>query len=113
MHRSAILLSVPNGGFYYLLAAGAKGDPELLETAAAYRTIGAKRTAEAFEKMLALFEGSRAPRDCDKRCEHFVSFPEEVRDALDREFWDAEKAEFEACLAGYIRANKTAFLHLK
>lgn len=102
---------IGNGGFQYLFEATYSDDPDFALVAAAYRTIGCDKAADAFSEALALFPDGRPPENLEQRQAIFSSVRQEVRERIDHEFWDSSK-DIEAKLAAYIRANRAIFQRL-
>src|SRR5262249_24060397 len=64
---------VGNGGFQYLFEADLPGDPELVHTRQAFKTIKAHKASEAFEKAMAVFPNSTPPKDVQSRLKIYQS----------------------------------------
>jgi hypothetical protein len=103
---------INNGGFQYLFEHRVKGDPDFALSARAFREIGCAEAAEAFERTLALFPGSRPPRDVDRRLRLYNSRIASRPTEMDRQFFRAE-ASITRSLANYIRTRYGAFRHLE
>src|SRR5690606_34954955 len=71
VHHSYGILG--NGGFQYLFEGDFTGDPELLLTRQAYKTIGATDASAAFEKAFAVFPNATPPDNIDRRLEMWRS----------------------------------------
>lgn len=103
---------IGNGGFNYLFEGEFKGDPYFELTAAAFERIGASKASRVFRDALTLFPNSRPPRDLSERLRIYRSGKGKNRADLDQSFWQAS-AEIDSCLAKFIRAHRTSFLHLQ
>jgi hypothetical protein len=103
---------IGNGGFRYLFEGDGnlKGDPYFAETAQSFKTIKAKKCAEAFDEALAKFPGSRPPTDIEERIVMYHSLGGAVCWPIDQKFFseDADKI-----LAKWIREHREEFNHLK
>jgi hypothetical protein len=92
---------VSNGGFdqYFFNSTGDLA----YEAIAGFKRIGAARTAQLLERVLASFPGGPPSRDRDARAEILDEIDEDKRDelfeVLDQEFYDLLEAEV------YVRAN--------
>jgi hypothetical protein len=95
---------VDNGGFRALFEGHLKGDPHFALTAAAFRTVGCKKAAEAVRKTLAMFPKSRPPADIDERLRHYLTRLKKWPADADAQFWDAGD-DLRRCLARYIRLH--------
>jgi hypothetical protein len=108
-HASGI---IDNGGFQYLFEGNFKGDPYFAKTAAAFKTIEAKKCAEAVNDALKLFPDSKPPTNVPQRLRAYQSVAASKRDAIDSTFF-SESREIRKHLAKYIRDNSEAFKYLK
>lgn len=101
---------IGNGGFAYLFEGWFNGDPGYVYAAAAFKTIGAMQSYEAFQRALRVF-GGRYPESSSEREAIFSRIPTEERRAIDIQFAnDAEHVT--AALASYIRERRSQFKHL-
>jgi len=101
---------IGNGGFDYLFEGEFKGDPGYIYTAAAFKTIGATESYAAFQRALKAFNGRR-PTDPNERSTGFDRLPEDERDGINQQFWDADNNK-RSCLAHYIRERRERFRQL-
>jgi hypothetical protein len=96
---------VGNGGFEYLFSSDLPGDPTYRLSVEAFRAIDCEVPAKALEAALATFPDGTPPADEAERAAVFSSQPEEKRDALARDFLEAER-QIERQLAAYIRKHR-------
>ena len=102
---------VSNGGFdqYFTNPTGDLAD----EALAGFKRIGAQRTAQLLEQVLAAFPGGAPPRDADTRLEMLDAMNDEDRDGLfeqfDQQFYDLLDAEIYETASAYIRAHPNEF----
>ncbi len=117
-HRTVLLAYhvhgiIGNGGFQYLFEADLPGDPELVYTRQAFKTIKAQKASEAFEKALAVFPNSTPPRDIERRLKIYQA-KYTLMDAIqnkqspDAMFMDAMNDTMEK-VESYIRNNQASF----
>lgn len=96
-----------NGGFEYLLAGEFNGDEEFVQTAEAFRVIGARESHAAFRRALGVF-GEEYPRNAKQRGAIFQAVPEAERKAMNEQFWN-DAPNVPAGLAAYIRERRERF----
>jgi len=95
---------VENGGFRYLFDSMLPGDPDYALTIMAFEAIGCMKAVEVIRAAICLFSNCQIPLDQVERVYWFDDQPQEIRDALDRAFWN-ELDSITAYLAEYIRQN--------
>lgn len=101
---------IGNGGFEYLFEGDFNGDPGFIQTAAAFKTIGALESYAAFQRALSIF-GGQYPADPEQRIDAWQRVSEDERDAIERQFYDDEEI-MHAGLARYIRERRVRFSEL-
>jgi hypothetical protein len=95
---------VENGGFRYLFESALPGDPKFEHTLAAFETLGCSGALLALRRALDLFPEGEMPTDDRLRIEEYERQPEEVRDAIDVQFWEALD-DITRKLADFIRSR--------
>ncbi len=103
---------IDNGGFQYLFEGNFKGDPHYARTADAFKTIQAKKCAEAVREALGLFPNSKPPDEVEPRLKAFQQIGAAKRESIDTKFF-SESKEIRTHLARYIRDNRADFKHIK
>lgn len=95
---------IENGGFCWLFESASREDPGFLITAVAYKTIDLPEAFAAFQAAFGLFSDHRLPADREKLFRIYLSHPEEVREAVDRQFFEIND-DIPRYLAKFIRSH--------
>lgn len=100
---------VDNGGFQYLLEYECGNDRELHLIADAFRRIEAKRCAQAFDELFAMFPDAAVIDDYDAKLAYYQSVPEETKNRVDAAFY-SQSESIPKLMAKFIRENRDGVL---